>query len=150
MINNHRLTPTPLSQQRHSNTYNRNDYRSNSRESLTSARSLTSKQPHRSLSREHTTTNALLSQVANGLRSRSNSYDRSSQIKSQRHQSRSPSVRSIGSNSSEHRRSLKFNPTEYVKNKNRKLEENELKRQRSIQKNLTNGSNRHSRRGIRS
>jgi hypothetical protein len=125
---NPRQTPTLLTANR---AYNRQDYRSNSRESLSRSNS-----KQRSMSHERD----LLTAVVSGLRGRSSSFDRANPTK--RHVSRSPSVRSpsvrsIGSGS--HSSRNQFNPTEYVKSKNRKIEEIELKKQRIIHKNLSNG-----------
>ena len=83
---------------------------------------------------------ALLSQVASGLksnRSRSNSNDRARLSTGHRNSNRvkTPSpANSIGSNGSLRRK--RFNPTEYVKDKNKKLEEIELKKQRNINRNM--------------
>lgn len=90
----------------------------------------------RSLSREREIT--LLAQVASGLksnRSRSNSYDRS-QRSNNRTKTPSPS-NSIHSNGSSRGGGRKrFNPTEYIKDKNKKLEEIELKKKRNINRNM--------------
>jgi hypothetical protein len=119
---------TPSLQTAPNRAYNRQDYRSNSRESLSRANN----SKLRSASHERD----LLTAVVSGLRGRSNSFDRTNPAK--KHVSRSPSVRSFGSCGSGGSRS-QFNPTEYVKSKFRKIEENEQKKQRTIHKNLSNG-----------
>ncbi len=139
-----RQTPATLSQHGSNRAaYSRHDYRSNSRESLGLSRAKRNGSHERDL----------LAAVVNGLRGRSNSYDRGvadSTVKKHHSASRPPSVRSISScgsgGSQRSSRNNKFNPTEYVQSKNRKIEEIELKKQRIIHKNLNNGSSRHSRR----
>ena len=98
----------------------------------------------RSISREREREIALAAAVVSGLkstRSRSNSYERSSrngQIpRSNRIKTPSPS-NSVTSNGSNGSRSRRFNPTEYVKDKSRKLEEIELKKQRQIRTKMNN------------
>lgn len=110
-------------------------FRSNSRDSFRQPSSASSRQ--RSASREN---NNLLHQVADGLRktrSRSNSYD-GLRIRS-KNPSPANSIRSHGSNGSQSSRP-RFNPTEYVKDKNRKLEENELKKKRQLVKTMNSGT----------
>lgn len=98
----------------------------------------------RSISREREI--EILAKVASGLksnRSRSSSYDRTSrtsqhQQRSNRIRTPSPShsIHSNGSSGSKGRR--RFNPTEYIKDKNKKLEEIELKKRRNINRNMNN------------
>lgn len=81
----------------------------------------------------------LVKAVANGLKStRSRSQSRESHTNSVRNRSQSPGNLSNGQprRNGSAGSAKKFNPTEYVRDKNRKLEEIEMKRQREISRNM--------------